>query len=90
MALEGALGSACHGAGRAESRGAAKRLLKGRDIQRELRDQGIIVRAQGGWASLAEEASVAYKDVADVVEVCDNAGLCKKVARMRPLGVIKG
>ena len=90
MALEGTLGSACHGAGRAESRGAAKRLLKGRDIQRELRDQGIIVRAQGGWASLAEEASVAYKDVADVVEVCDNAGLCKKVARMRPLGVIKG
>ena len=78
------------GAGRTESRGAAKRLLKGRDIQQELREQGIIVRAHGGWASLAEEAPVAYKDVADVVEVCHNAGLCKKVARMRPLGVIKG
>ena len=90
MAMEGTLGSACHGAGRAESRGAARRMLKGRDIQGELREQGIIVRAHGGWASLAEEASVAYKDVADVVEVCHNAGLCKKVARMRPMGVIKG
>ena len=89
-AMDGSFGSACHGAGRAESRGAAKRLLKGRDIQSELRDQGIIVKSHGGWASLAEEASVAYKDVADVVEVCHNAGLCKMVARMRPLGVIKG
>ena len=90
MAMEGSFGSTCHGAGRTESRGAAKRLLKGRDIQQELREQGIIVRAHGGWASLAEEAPVAYKDVTDVVEVCHNAGLCKKVARMRPLGVIKG
>ena len=90
MAMEGALGSTCHGAGRTESRGAARRLLKGRDIQQELREQGIIVRGHGGWASLAEEAPEAYKDVAEVVEVCDGAGLCKKVARMRPLGVIKG
>ena len=89
-AMERALGSSCHGAGRSESRGAAKRMLKGRDIRRELRDQGIIVKAHGGWSSLAEEASVAYKDVADVVEVCDRARLCKKVARLRPLGVIKG
>ena len=80
----------CHGAGRTESRGAARRLLKGRDIQQELREQGIIVRGHGGWASLAEEASVSYKDVAEEVEVCDGAGLCKKVARIRPLGVIKG
>ena len=90
MAMEASFGSTCHGAGRAESRGSAKRLLKGRDIRQELRDQGIIVRTAGGWSSLAEEASVAYKDVAKVVEVCHNAGLCKKVARMRPLGVIKG
>ena len=89
-AMEGSLGSTCHGAGRAESRGAAKRILKGRDIRRELRDQGIIVRAHGGWASLAEEAPVAYKDVEQVVEVYEKAGLCTKVARMRPLGVIKG
>ncbi len=89
-ANEGTFGSTCHGAGRAESRGGAKRLLKGRDIQQELQDQGIVVRSHGGKASLAEEASIAYKDVAEVVEVCHNAGLCKKVARVRPLGVIKG
>ena len=65
-------------------------MLKGRDIQQELQDQGIIVRTHGGKASLAEEASIAYKDVAEVVEVCHNAGLCRKVARVRPLGVIKG
>ena len=89
-AMDDSFGSTCHGAGRTESRGGAKRLLKGRDVQQELRDQGIIVKTHGGRASLAEEASLAYKDVAEVVEVCHNAGLCKKVARMRPLGVIKG
>jgi tRNA-splicing ligase RtcB len=89
-AMEGSLGSTCHGAGRAESRSGARRLLEGRDIQQELREQGIIVKAHGGWKALAEEAPIAYKDVADVVDVCNNAGLCRKVARMRPLGVIKG
>ncbi len=90
MAMEGSFGSTCHGAGRAESRGGAKRLMKGRDIRAELREQGIIVRSHGGWASLAEEAPLAYKDVAEVVDVCHKAGLCKVVARVRPLGVIKG
>ncbi|MBI2872240.1 MAG: RtcB family protein [Chloroflexi bacterium] len=88
-AMERSLGSTCHGAGRTESRGAAKRLLKGHDVQKELRRQGIVVMARG-WASLAEEASIAYKDVAEVVDVCHNAGLANRVARMRPLGVIKG
>jgi len=88
-AMEDSFGSTCHGAGRRESRGAAKRILKGRDIQRELRDQGIIVRGHG-WASLAEEASIAYKDVAEVVAIAEGAGLSYKVARMHPLGVIKG
>ena len=88
-AMEDSFGSTCHGAGRAESRGAAKRLMKGRDVQKELRDRGIIVKGHG-WASLAEEASIAYKDVAEVVEVTHGAGLSLKVARMRPLGVIKG
>ncbi|MBM3948578.1 MAG: RtcB family protein [SAR202 cluster bacterium] len=82
-------GSACHGAGRLESRTSAKKLLKGHDIKAELEQQGIIAMAQG-WASLAEEASLAYKDIADVVRVCDTAGLCRRVARLRPLGVIKG
>ena len=88
--MRDSFGSTCHGAGRAESRGAAKRLLKGRDIQKELLEQGIIVKATGGSSSLAEEAPIAYKDVAEVVEVCHNAGLTRKVARVRPLGVIKG
>ena len=88
-ALEESFGSTCHGAGRAASRSAAKRILKGRDIQGEMAQQGITVRAHG-WDSLAEEASIAYKDVAEVIEACEQAGLSRKVARMRPLGVVKG
>ena len=88
-AMPSTFGTTCHGAGRTQSRGAAKRMLKGRDLQAELRQRGIFVRARG-WASLAEEASVAYKDVAEVVAVCDRAGLSRRVARLRPLGVIKG
>ena len=88
-AMASTFGTTCHGAGRTQSRGAAKRMLKGRDLQAELRQRGIFVRARG-WASLAEEASVAYKDVAEVVAVCDRAGLSRRVARLRPLGVIKG
>ena len=88
-AMDESFGSTCHGAGRAASRSAAKRLLKGRDIEREMAEQGIVVKARG-WASLAEEAPIAYKDVAAVVEVCQGAGLSRKVARMRPIGVVKG
>ncbi len=88
-AMEVSFGSTCHGAGRSQSRTKAKKLLKGHDIQQELEDQGIVAMAHG-WASLAEEASIAYKDVADVVRVADNAGLSRKVARLKPLGVIKG
>ena len=88
-AMEVSFGSTCHGAGRAQSRTQAKKSLKGRDIRQELEDSGIIAMAHG-WASLAEEASTAYKDVADVVRVADHAGLSSQVARLRPLGVIKG
>lgn len=88
-AMEVSFGSSSHGAGRVESRTRAKKLLRGHDIRQELEQEGIIVMAKG-WASLAEEASIAYKDVADVVRVSDNAGLCRNVARLRPLGVIKG
>jgi tRNA-splicing ligase RtcB len=88
--LDLSFGSTCHGAGRTRSRSQAKKLLKGRNIRQELEERGIFVRAQGGWASVAEEASEAYKDVANVVEVCHKAGLSKVVARMRPMGVIKG
>jgi tRNA-splicing ligase RtcB len=88
-AMERSFGSTCHGAGRAESRGRAKKLLKGRDIQKELEEQGIIAMAHN-WASLAEEAPLAYKDVAEVMRVASQAGLSRPVARLRPLGVIKG
>jgi tRNA-splicing ligase RtcB len=88
-AMERSFGSTCHGAGRAESRSRAKKLLKGRDIHQELADQGIIAIGHN-WASLAEEAPIAYKDVADVMRVADQAGLCRPVVRLRPLGVIKG
>jgi tRNA-splicing ligase RtcB len=82
-------GSTCHGAGRVQSRGAAKRALAGVNIAERMAQQGIMVRAQNPRA-LAEEASEAYKDVANVVDVLERAGISRKVARMRPLGVIKG
>ena len=88
-AMEVSFGSTCHGAGRAESRTRAKKLLKGHDIRQELEEKGIIVMARDR-GSLAEEASLAYKDVAEVVSVAHGAGLSRKVARLRPLGVIKG
>jgi tRNA-splicing ligase RtcB len=82
-------GSSCHGAGRVRSRGSAKRLLAGVNIAERMAQQGIVVRAQNPRA-LAEEASEAYKDVANVIDVLEHAGISRKVARMRPLGVIKG
>ncbi len=82
-------GSTCHGAGRVRSRHEAKRVLKGVDIARRLADQGIVVRCQNRSA-LAEEASEAYKDVANVVDVLERAGISRNVARLRPIGVIKG
>ncbi len=89
QAMELSFGSTCHGAGRAESRGAARRALRGHDVQKELEQQGIIVMARGR-DSLAEEASGAYKDVSDVIDAAQGAGISRKVARMRPLGVVKG
>jgi len=82
-------GSACHGAGRVMSRKAAVRHAEGRRIDRELAVHGVIARARS-WRGLAEEQPDAYKDVDQVVEVVDRAGLAKKVARLRPIGVIKG
>jgi len=88
-AMEETWGSTCHGAGRVRSRGAAKRLLAGVNVAERMAQQGIVVRAQNPRA-LAEEASEAYKDVANVVDVLEHAGISRKVARMRPIGVIKG
>lgn len=82
-------GSTCHGAGRLHSRHEAKRMLAGVNIRAQLAERGIYVRAQNPRL-LSEEASEAYKDVAEIIEVLDGAGIAKKVCRMRPLGVIKG
>ncbi len=82
-------GTACHGAGRMMSRTAAVRHAQGRRIDRELESLGVIVRANS-WKGLAEEQPAAYKDVDLVVEVVHKANLARKVARMRPIGVIKG
>ena len=82
-------GSTCHGAGRLMSRGAAIRSARGRNIKRELAEQGITAIARGP-RGLDEEQPSAYKDVNLVVDIVHKAGLSKKVCRMRPLGVIKG
>jgi len=88
-ALDLTFGSTCHGAGRVLSRTKAKKQIWGEDLMRELRQQGIAVKA-GSMAGLAEEAPAAYKDVERVVNVVEGAGIALKVARLEPLGVIKG
>ncbi|MFQ5537557.1 MAG: RtcB family protein [Gemmatimonadota bacterium] len=88
-AYDETFGSTCHGAGRRMSRRQAKRHTRGRDLNREFRDQGIEVRASSG-ATVAEEVPEAYKDVADVVDVVHAAGIGRKVVRLRPMGVLKG
>jgi len=82
-------GSTCHGAGRVMSRTKAKKGARGRDLRREFAERGIEVRASS-FATVAEEVPEAYKDVADVVDVVDRAGIGRKVVRLRPLGVLKG
>jgi len=88
-AMEKTFGTTCHGAGRVMSREAAKKKVRGQELQRELAESGIIVRG-GSMAGLAEEAPEAYKDVDRVVNVVHSAGIARKVARLVPLGVIKG
>ena len=88
-ALERTFGSTCHGAGRLMSRNQAKKSVKGRDVERELREQGIHVMG-ASRATVNEEVPWAYKDVADVVAAVEGAGLSRKVLRLKPLGVIKG
>jgi len=82
-------GSTCHGAGRLHSRHEAKRMLAGVNIRAQLAERGIYVRAENPRL-LSEEASEAHKDVAQIIEILDGAGIAMKVCRMRPLSVIKG
>ena len=88
-AMKESFGSTCHGAGRVQSRAAARRSLRGADVARALAARGITVKA-GSIASLAEEASEAYKDVTEVVDITHKAGISRKVAKAKPMGVVKG
>jgi tRNA-splicing ligase RtcB len=83
------LSSTCHGAGRRMSRGAAKRQTNGAALRRELESRGIVVRCASN-SELAEEAPTAYKDVERVVDVVGRAGIARKVAKLVPIGVLKG
>jgi tRNA-splicing ligase RtcB (3'-phosphate/5'-hydroxy nucleic acid ligase) len=87
--LEHAFGSTCHGAGRTLSRTGARKRIGGAELRRELEARGIVVRSPSN-KGLAEEAPFAYKDVDHVVEVVRRAGLARPVARVVPLGVVKG
>jgi tRNA-splicing ligase RtcB len=87
--LEETFGTVCHGAGRVMSRNEAIRSSKGREITRELREKGIIVRG-ATKDTIREEIPEAYKDVSRVVDIVANAGLARKVAKLHPLGVVKG
>jgi tRNA-splicing ligase RtcB len=82
-------GSACHGAGRRMSRGQARRLEHGGEVKKRLENQGIVVRCPS-LKELAEEAPHAYKDVDHVVEVVERVGIARRVARLAPMGVVKG
>jgi tRNA-splicing ligase RtcB len=89
QAEEETFGSACHGSGRLKSRTAAAKSINADTLLKELESKGIIVKASGR-DTIVEEAPGAYKDVNEVVDVMHNAGISKRVCRMRPLGVIKG
>ncbi len=88
-AMEQSFGSSCHGAGRVMSRTQAKKQVRGEDLKKELEAQSITIVA-GSMSGLAEEAPLAYKDVEEVVQIVHEVGLAKKVARMKPVGVVKG
>jgi tRNA-splicing ligase RtcB (3'-phosphate/5'-hydroxy nucleic acid ligase) len=88
-AMERSFGTVCHGAGRRMSRTGARKRVKGAELRRQLEEQGITVRSPSN-RGLAEEAPFAYKEVEKVVGIVERAGLAVRVARLRPIGVIKG
>jgi tRNA-splicing ligase RtcB len=88
-AMEETFGSTAHGSGRTMSRTAAKKMVRGSELQRKLLDRGIYVKA-ATMDGLAEEAGMAYKDISAVVDTMDRAGISKKVMALRPIGNIKG
>jgi len=88
-AMKESFGSTCHGAGRTMSRSQARREISGEELKNKLEREGIVIQS-GSWRGLAEEAPQAYKDVDAVVDIVHNAGIAKKVVRLRPAAVIKG
>lgn len=89
LSMQKSFGSSCHGAGRLMSRSKAKKQIWGKDLHKQLTESGIHIRA-GSMPGFAEEAPQAYKDVDEVVNAVTGAGLAKKVARLKPVVVIKG
>lgn len=87
--MKEAFGSSCHGAGRLMSRHQAKAEISGSELRQELEQEGIHIQT-GSISGLAEEAPLAYKDVREVVDVVHGAGIAKKIARLKPVSVIKG
>jgi tRNA-splicing ligase RtcB len=88
-AMRETFGSTMHGSGRTMSRAQAKRAVRGEQVQKQMARRGIVVKAVS-MSGLAEEAGFAYKNISDVVETVDTAGITKKVAELRPIGNIKG
>ena len=88
-AMEETFGSSCHGAGRVKSRNQALKDARGRDLYQEMADRGVVVMSTG-QRTVAEEMPEAYKDVGRVVDVIHRAGISHRVARLRPVGVVKG
>ena len=88
-AVDETFGSTMHGSGRTMSRAQAKKAIRGEQLQQEMKRRGILVKAVS-MSVLAEEAGFAYKNISDVVETVDRAGITKKVAELRPIGNIKG
>jgi len=88
-AMQETFGSSMHGSGRTMSRGQAKKMVSGEQIRKQMEQRGIMVKAVS-VSGLAEEAGLAYKNISDVVETVDLAGITKKVAELRPIGNIKG
>jgi tRNA-splicing ligase RtcB len=88
-ATEDTFGSTMHGSGRTMSRTQAKKSIRGEHLQQQMKQRGILVKAVS-MSGLAEEAGFAYKNISEVVESVDRAGITKKVAELRPIGNIKG
>ena len=88
-AVRDTFASTMHGAGRTMSRTQAKKTVRGEQIQKQMKQRGILVKAVS-MSGLAEEAGIAYKNISEVVETVDRAGITKTVAELRPIGNIKG